>query len=76
MLKLLLAVLVAGLIATGVYLYKQYDSQSESAAQTGNQVQNSLDAIEGAQDAVSEQQQRADDIRKKAQDAVQNYSNQ
>ena len=76
MLKLLLAALVAGLIATGVYLYKQYDGRSESAQQTGNQVQNSLDAIEGAQDAVSEQEQRADNIRKKAQDAVQNYSNQ
>lgn len=72
MIKLIIGFIVAGLIASGVYYYAVYSEQSEDASQNGQQIQNSLDAIEGAGDAVQQQQNRASDIQQQAQDAVSN----
>jgi hypothetical protein len=68
MLKLILAAIIAALIAGGVYAYQQFNEGTESAEQTGSQIDSSLDAIEGANDAIQQQTDRADDIQQKAQD--------
>lgn len=76
MVKAAVAFLIASMIAAGVYYYAVYDSESKSAEQTGGQIQDSLDAIEGANNAVQQQEDRANDIQQKAQEQVPNpYSN-
>ena len=72
MVKAIVGFLIASLIAAGIYFYTVYDSGSESAEQTGSQINSSLDAIEGANDAVQQQTDRADDIQQKAESIDQN----
>ena len=71
MVKAIIALLVASIISAGVYYYAVYNSESKSAEQKGAQTQDSLDAIQGANDAVQQQEDRAKDIQQKAQEQVQ-----
>lgn len=70
MIKLILGLLMAGLIAGAVYYFALYDQPTDESQQNGGQSQNALDAPEGASDAVQQQQDRAEDVQQKAQDAV------
>ncbi|MBI2008985.1 hypothetical protein HYS84_01065 [Candidatus Saccharibacteria bacterium] len=66
MIKLIIAALVSGVIAVGVYLY----TQSNPVQQGANKIQNAADAIESAGDAVQQTQNLQDKINSGAQDQL------
>jgi len=72
MIKLIIAGLIAALVAGGFYAYNQFNEGTQSAEQNGSQINSSLDTIEGANDAVQQQTDRAEDIQQKAESIDQN----
>lgn len=70
MIKLIIAAVVAGIIAVGVYLYAQNDTAGNTARQGASQIQNAADAIDSAGDAVQQTQNLQDKINSSAQDQL------
>ncbi|OGL26352.1 hypothetical protein A3E49_03010 [Candidatus Saccharibacteria bacterium RIFCSPHIGHO2_12_FULL_49_19] len=74
MIKLIIAGLIAALVASGLYAYIQFGSDTKSSEEGGSQVENPIDALQGANEAIQQQTDRANDIQQKAQQQENPYN--
>ena len=72
MVKLIVSLVLAGLIAVGIYLYSQSDSATIYTQEGTERFQNTSDIIEGAQNAVQQTQDLDDKVKSEAQRQLSN----
>jgi hypothetical protein len=74
MIRLLISLLVAGMIAGGIYYFLIYDDpQPAQLMDTTSPVENPADAIDAANDAVQQSQNLQDRIDQRGQEVEEGY---